>query len=95
MGIIHWFDLIGLLVEIVEQSFVFTVPFNDWNESDGKGVREKEQCACNYGNHKQNSMFPTKGLHIPIIEPNLHITSGQVDCGICENINHSSQQFGI
>ena len=50
MGIIY---LIGLSVEIVEEPVVFTVPFNDWNESDGKGVREKEQCACHHGNHKQ------------------------------------------
>ena len=43
MGIIHWFHLIGRLVDIhvVEQSVVFTVPFNDWNESDGKGVWEE------------------------------------------------------
>ena len=31
-----------LLVEIVEQSVVFTVLFNDWDESDGKGVGEEE-----------------------------------------------------
>ena len=95
MGINHWLDLICLLVEIVEQSVVFTVPFNDWNKSEGKGIGEEEQCGYHYGNHKQNSMFPTKVLHISIIEPDIHITSGQVDCGICENINDSSQQLGI
>ena len=95
MGIIHWFDPIGLLVEIVEQPVVFTVPLNDWNESEGKGVGEKEQGTCHHGSHKQNSMFAMKVLHIAIIKPDIHITTGQVDCGICKNSNDSSQQFGI
>ena len=95
MGIIHWFHLIGLLVEIVEQSVVFTVAFNDWNESEGKGVGEEEQGTCHHGNHKQNFLLPMKVFHISIIEPHIHVTSGHVDCGICENINDSSQQLGI
>ena len=74
MGIIHWFDLIGLLVEIVEQSIVFTVAFNDWNESEGKGVGEEEQDACHHGNQKQNNMFPMKVFHISIIEPDIHVS---------------------
>ena len=37
------FDLVGLLVEIVEQSVVFTALFNDWNESEGNGVWKEEQ----------------------------------------------------
>ena len=79
VGIIHWFDLIGLLVEIVEQSVVFTVPFNDWNESGGKGVGEEEQGTCQHGSHKQNGMF---SMEVLSIEPHKYITIGQVDCGI-------------
>ena len=88
MGINQWHDLIGLLVEIVEQYVMFTVLFNDWNESEGKGIGEEEQGTCHHGNHKYNSM-------LPIIEPHINITTGQVDCGICENINDTSQQLGI
>ena len=93
MGINHWFDLIGLPVEIVEQSVVFTVPFNDWNESQGKGtcIGDNKQDTCHHGNHKYFSMLPMKVFHISIIEPHINITSGQVDCGIDENINDSSK----
>ena len=82
MGIIHWFDLIDLLVEIVEQSVVFTALFNDWNESEGKGIGEEEQDTCHHGSHKYDNMFPMKVFHISIIEPDIHVTSGQVDCGM-------------
>ena len=41
--IIHWFDLMGLLGEIVEQSVVLTISFTDWNESENKGVGKDEQ----------------------------------------------------
>ena len=82
-------------MEIVEQSVVFTVVFNDWNESEGNGVGEEEQGTRHHGNHKQSNVLPMKVFHISIIDPHLHVTSGQVGCGICENINDSSQQFGI
>ena len=29
-------------MEIVEQAVVFTVPFNNWNESEGKGIGKEE-----------------------------------------------------
>ena len=57
MGIIHWFDLVGLLVEIVEQSVVFTVLFNDWNESEGNDVWKEEQGTSCHSNLKQSSML--------------------------------------
>ena len=82
-------------MEIVEQSVVFTVPLNDWNESEGKGIGEEEQDTYHHGNHKYYSMLPMKVFHISIIEPDIHTTTGQVDCGICENINDTSQCLGI
>ena len=52
-GITDIIYLIGLLVVIVEESVVFTVPFNDWNKSDNKVEWEKKQYACHHGNHTQ------------------------------------------
>ena len=95
MGINHWFDLIGLRVELVEQSVMFTVPFNDWNESEGNCVGEEEKGTCHHGNHKYFSMLSIKVFHISIIEPDMNITTGQLDCRVCENINDSSKQLGI
>ena len=83
MGIIHWFDLVGLLVEIAEQSVVFAILLNDWNESESNGVWKEEQDTCCYSNQKQSDMLPMEVFHISIIEPDLHDTTGKVNCGIC------------
>ena len=42
----------------------------------------------------QINMFSMKVFHISIIQPDIHITTGQVDCEVSENINDSSQHFG-
>ena len=44
-------------VKVIEQSVLFTIPHNDWNESEGNSVGEEEQGTCHHGNHEGTPLF--------------------------------------
>ena len=93
LALIHWFDLIGLLVEIhvVEQLLCSLHHSMIEMKVRAKGRVGGEGYTCHQCNlDKANSILSMEVLNISIIEPDIYVTSGQVDCGISENIKESS-----